>query len=322
MSGPVLLVGIRSEPPLAMVEAALTQLGEPYIVLNQREIARVGLEVSVVDGVVTGVLETEAGAVALESLSGVYTRVTDHHLLPELENLPAEHPLRAHADLVHDALAVFCETTPCRVVNRLSTQGSNASKPYQAQLIAHHFPVPETLVTNDPSAVLAFRERHGRLIFKSISGTRSIVQELRDGDIGRLPQLEACPSQFQQLIDGVDVRVHVIADGTAFGTRIASDAADWRYAHLHAMDAEMTTWPLDERLAERCLDLVLALGLEFAGVDLRMTPDGEMFCLEVNPSPAFSAFETATGQPISHALAAYLARPAQVSSARAATTTG
>ena len=47
--------------------------------------------------------------------------------------------------------------------------------------------------------------------------------------------------------------------------------------------------------------------LDFAGIDLRITPDGETYCFEVNPSPAYSAFEEATGQPISLALARYLA---------------
>jgi len=49
------------------------------------------------------------------------------------------------------------------------------------------------------------------------------------------------------------------------------------------------------------------MGLGFAGIDLRRTPDGELICFEVNPSPAFSYYEAQTGQPIAEALAAYLA---------------
>jgi glutathione synthase/RimK-type ligase-like ATP-grasp enzyme len=53
--------------------------------------------------------------------------------------------------------------------------------------------------------------------------------------------------------------------------------------------------------------LVRGLGLAFAGVDLRIGPDGEVTCFEVNPCPAFSYYEQQTGQPIAAAVAAYLA---------------
>jgi D-alanine-D-alanine ligase-like ATP-grasp enzyme len=44
-----------------------------------------------------------------------------------------------------------------------------------------------------------------------------------------------------------------------------------------------------------------------AGLDLKVTPEGEVFCFEVNPSPGFSYFEQATGQPIARAVARHLA---------------
>jgi D-alanine-D-alanine ligase-like ATP-grasp enzyme len=40
-----------------------------------------------------------------------------------------------------------------------------------------------------------------------------------------------------------------------------------------------------------------------AGVDLRLTPDGGWTCFEVNPSPGFLYYESATGQPITEAVA-------------------
>jgi len=53
--------------------------------------------------------------------------------------------------------------------------------------------------------------------------------------------------------------------------------------------------------------LAASLDLVVAGIDLRRTPDGEWYCFEVNPSPAFSYYESATHQPISAAIAALLA---------------
>lgn len=37
----------------------------------------------------------------------------------------------------------------------------------------------------------------GRLIYKSVSGTRSIVAELSDVHRGRLDDVSTCPTQFQ-----------------------------------------------------------------------------------------------------------------------------
>ena len=63
---------------------------------------------------------------------------------------------------------------------------------------------------------------------------------------------------------------------------------------------------LDSALAGKCRDLAHGLGLLAAGVDLRLTPDGEWFCFEVNPSPAFTYYESATGQPMAEAMAELL----------------
>jgi len=48
------------------------------------------------------------------------------------------------------------------------------------------------------------------------------------------------------------------------------------------------------------------MSLVLAGNDLRRTPDGQWFCFEVNPSPGFTYYEQATGQPIADAIASIL----------------
>lgn len=70
--------------------------------------------------------------------------------------------------------------------------------------------------------------------------------------------------------------------------------------------AAETTETLAADLAGRCVALARDLGLDFAGVDLKFTPDGQAFCFEVNPSPAFTYFETHTGQPIAEDVARHL----------------
>ena len=69
----------------------------------------------------------------------------------------------------------------------------------------------------------------------------------------------------------------------------------------------MRAYDLPAELARRCVQLSAALGLAFAGIDLRIAPDGDVVCFEVNPSPAYSYYEAHTEQPIAAAVARYLA---------------
>lgn len=203
-------------------------------------------------------------------------------------------------------------TTPARVVNRASAMASNGSKPYQAQLIARAgFAIPETLVTNDPELVRAFFSQHGRVVYKSVSGSRSVVQELTWDDFDRIEDIRWCPVQFQAYVAGVDVRVHVVGR-QIFATRVTSEATDYRYAGLDGgRSARLEATTLDDETAERCIDVTRELGLRFSGIDLRMTPEGEAVCFEVNPSPAYAYYEGHTGQPIAAAVARHLAGAAR-----------
>ena len=306
----ILLCGIPSESPLAMVAAALEAEGVPHRVLNQRRVAEYRIAFTIDAGGVDGSLTLGAETLRLSDIRGVYLRLMDDRLLPELAGLEEGHPARRHARGFHDALLRWSEVAPGCVVNRGEPQGSNSSKPYQAQLIARHgLLVPETLITNDPAQALEFRQRHGSVIYKSISGVRSIVTELTDADLDRLERIRWCPVQFQERIRGADLRVHVVG-GTAIATEIVSEAIDYRYARKQGMEARLRPAALPEDAAARCVALTAALGLEFAGIDLKRTEAGELYCLEVNPAPAFSYFEANTDQPIAATLTRHLARGA------------
>jgi len=68
---------------------------------------------------------------------------------------------------------------------------------------------------------------------------------------------------------------------------------------------------LSDDLVGQCVALATDLELPFAGIDLKITPAEEVDCFEVNPSPAYSCCESHTGQPISAAIARYLANGAR-----------
>lgn len=307
----VLLCGIPSEPPVAAVWRELHEAGAGPVTWNQRAFADVELELEVAGEEAGGRLEVAGEVHRLEDFSGLYLRTLPVAELPELEDRPPDDPARRRCAGLHRLLEAWAEVTPATVMNRPSASASNGSKPYQAGRIRRHgFSIPPTLVTSDPEEVRAFADSHGELIYKSVSGVRSVVSTLEDPGGERLERIRRCPTQFQERVEGTDVRVHVVrgpAGTDVFATEIRSGAVDYRYAARQGGDAELVARELDEGIGRRCRALAEDLGLALAGVDLRMAPDGEVFCFEVNPSPGFTYYQERTGQPIGRAVARRLA---------------
>jgi glutathione synthase/RimK-type ligase-like ATP-grasp enzyme len=245
----------------------------------------------------------------LADISGVYSRflpVENRTPLPGLIAAGSD-ALLAECDV---SLMTLLEDLPCPVVNRIGGGLANNSKPYQALLISRAgLRVPPTLVTSDPAAARAFHAEHGDVIYKSASGIRSIVRRLGPDQLARLERLDDGPAHFQAFVPGRNIRVHTVGE-QVFATRIDSDAVDYRYAHLDGLTARLEPVTLPAPLAAACLRLARAFDLLFAGIDLKETPAGDVYCFEVNPCPGFLYYERHTGQPISAALADLLQRSA------------
>ena len=126
-------------------------------------------------------------------------------------------------------------------------------------------------------------------------------------DLERLGSIRWCPTQFQEQIQGVDVRVHVVGD-EVFAALIRTSEVDYRYA-ARAPDGwtRIEATGLEAGVEDRCRVLTAELGLVLSGIDLRLCADGRVVCFEVNASPAFTYYE-AQSQPIAAAVARLLAR--------------
>jgi len=299
----ILLWGLPKDSPVAAVNAALARLGQPVLLLDQQDARGVELDLCV-DREVSGVLRLPQGECHLETMTAAYIRPYESSRLQAIHARSTT--VSSQAAAFDDALLSWCEVTPARVINRPSAMASNHSKPYQSSLIhGQGFDVPETLVTTDAAVLEAFWQRHGQIVYKSISGVRSIVTRLTPSHRERFANLAHCPTQFQQWIPGDDYRVHVAGDDV-FACRVTSSATDYRYPHSEEQAPEIQPCTLPADLADRCRRLAAALSLELVGIDLRRTPDGQWFCFEVNPSPGFTYYEQVTGQPIADAIARLL----------------
>jgi glutathione synthase/RimK-type ligase-like ATP-grasp enzyme len=305
----ILFCGIPSEPPLALAIKAAENYGIDHVIFNQRDMRFCDLYLEVKDGRAKGVLWAWEREWPLEHFTGVYSRLIDSSQLPENRTrrhiIPEPSPAEKSAFLI-EVLTEWMEVAECRVVNKASAMSSNVSKPYQTQLISKTgFLIPPTLITNDPDEVMEFVQLHGRVIYKSISSVRSIVQELSSARIHELRKIRHLPTQFQRYVPGVNVRVHVVGDAV-FATEVSSDAIDYRYAGRDGLDVAMRPIALSDETAQRCHTLARCLNLPFAGIDLKRTPENDYYCFEVNPSPAYSYYQEHTQQPIAQALVEYL----------------
>jgi len=172
--------------------------------------------------------------------------------------------------------------------------------------------VPETAITNDPEAVRTLLSEGRPVIYKRIGTAgwhNTATMPFGPGDLQRLGTLVRCPAIFQERIDArLDIRV------TAFGedlraVEIESQAGDgsldWRLDHT----VPFRPHDLERDTARRLTRVMGTLGLEFAAIDLRLTPEGEYVFLEVNPSGQFLFVELLAGLPLSTRMAEFLLEP-------------
>jgi hypothetical protein len=305
----IALWGLGSERTLTLVGRALGRLGAPTRLIDQADVLRTTVQLDV-DARVRGSVLTRDQAIELEAVTALYMRPYDSRRLPAVVGSGAADTAWQHAVTVDDALASWSEITPAFVVNRPGAMAGNGSKPYQLRQIAKlGFSVPETLVTTDPLEARAFWERHGMVIYKSVSGIRSRVSRLRPSDGARLDDVTSCPTQFQAFVAGREHRVHVVGS-EVFAVAVDCEADDYRYPG--GLPVELHACQLPGDVEDRCRRLARALGLPVAGIDLRHGHDGAWYCFEVNPSPAFAFYQETTGQPVADAIARLLATGASL----------
>ncbi|MGD8505069.1 MAG: ATP-grasp domain-containing protein [Candidatus Bathyarchaeota archaeon] len=298
-----LVCGIADEAPVAMLVQSLLRKGADFIALDQEKLAdQVQLRWQVTDRGIAGHLRVDGKAVEIKEICSVYHRfVKPEVLLSSGNSLQVVSKTRS---IMRSLMDLF-DILPVRVVNRRRPMMSNNSKPYQALLIRQSgFAIPETMITNNLQSLSEFAFSNSPLIYKSISSIRSIVGCLDEKSVKRIKSLRYLPTQFQHKIEGFNVRVHVIGK-RLFATQILTSATDYRYAVQEGTSLKFRPYELTIAMRKKCLKLAHICQLSFVGIDLIVNPD-KVYCLEVNPSPGYSYFQKATGQPISDALAEYL----------------
>lgn len=173
------------------------------------------------------------------------------------------------------------------------------------------FLIPDTLITNSPERARDFISPNGsgrKTICKAFSGTPQAWRETRVVGSEELEQLDLvrlAPVIFQRYVDGVDIRVTVVADHIfPAEIQIQGDySADFRmnYDHLQIRPTQLPP------ALEQCIrGLMQRLGLVYGALDFRRTADGDYFFLEINPAGQWLFIEQHTRQRITEAMASTL----------------
>ena len=175
--------------------------------------------------------------------------------------------------------------------------------------------VPDTLMTSDPGAGLAFIERHGigGTIHKIFAATHQVWREtrlVRVEDVALLESVRLAPVIFQERIPAVaDVRVTVVGDDVfpmAIDTRHTGYDVDFG---VNMERAPTSALALPEDVVDFLHRLMAELGIVYGAADFRLTPEGEYVFLEINPAREFLFVEQGAGHPITDAVAGWLAEP-------------
>jgi glutathione synthase/RimK-type ligase-like ATP-grasp enzyme len=300
----ILICGLLGDALIELMCARLNDLGYDYLFFDQLQFpGAYNLSWQFGRDGLSGFVSSPQRKVDLAEVTGVYARYVNHRggekderfSKHEREMILAEYQL---------SLMQLLDLLPCTVVNRARASVSNDSKVYQSFLAESvGLRTPRTLVTTDPDQAKMFYEACGRqVIYKSLSSVRSVVSPVVDADLSeRIRRVVNCPTQFQEVVEGIDIRVHTVGS-KVFATEIASDASDYRYAGRDGRSLSMRAIDLPPEIEKACLSMARSLGLVLSGVDLRRSPEGEYYCFEVNPSPGFIFYERMTGQPISEAV--------------------
>ncbi len=177
------------------------------------------------------------------------------------------------------------------IYNRPEYERAAAYKPYQLKLARDlGLPIPDTLITTSAEEARAFAARHRQVIYKAFSATNWRLLDTRPltaEDMDDLWRVQYAPVIFQEYLElGREYRVSLVEDECFAGEITLENPEaryDWRLDDTHGVVAA----ELPEEVRTKLQLLRKTLKLNSGGVDLRETPDGTIYFLEINPTGQF-----------------------------------
>ena len=215
----------------------------------------------------------------------------------------------------HEAVAGLWAALDLTWVNPPALDEAAHHKPYQLAVARQvGLPIPRTVITNDPVAAERLVSEIGpaRTVYKTFLASEDCWREtriVRPEEVPLLDRVRLAPVIFQEYVAAVaDIRVTVVGD-EIFATAVTP--APGGYTVDYRMDlggARFAPTSLAAETERKLRAFMERLGLVYGAIDLRRTTEGEEIFLEINPAGEWRFVEERSGQPITEAMAALLAR--------------
>lgn len=298
----ILLCGVADEPVTSKLLAHIIARKLDYVFLDERDLFKnIHLDMVISQNQIRGNIIFNKWKVPVNEIKGLYNR-----LWLSSERLQSVWP--DNKDMYHatKVLDFFINSFPGPVVNRPDSLISNGFKLNQyIKIIRNGFLMPFTFTTSHlETALRIIDNKPENWILKSNSGVRSKVRQVNSDDIRLWKKYKSIPPlQFQKLLKGYNIRVHVL-DDEVFACSIKTTEVDYRYGENKKF--EIITLP--EKIKQNCIKLTRDLRLSFSGIDLFFTTNNEWYCFEVNCTPGYSWYEDNAKLKISEALCKFLSR--------------
>lgn len=215
----------------------------------------------------------------------------------------------------HEAVAGLWTALDVTWVNPPDLDELAHHKPYQLAVAAKiGFPIPRTVITNDPDAArrLISELGPGRTVYKTFLASQQCWREtriMRPEEVGMLEQVKLAPVIFQEFVPATaDIRVTVVGS-KMFATAITASPRGYQPDYRVDLEgARFESTELPPETETKIAALMARLGLVYGAIDLRLTHDGRYVFLEVNPAGEWRFIEDRTGQRITDAMADLLIR--------------
>jgi hypothetical protein len=187
------------------------------------------------------------------------------------------------------------------------------------------FLLPDTMVTQEPSELTAFYEKHDRkVIVKPISNgyvergadqRDSLIYTNRvlDEHLKDLADLSHCPAFFQQFIEkSYDVRITTV-DGDIHAVALfAADKSGGQRCDIrrnNMLDVIYKQIELPERIRQAAASLLRHYNLRFSAIDMAVATSGEWYFFEVNPNGQWAWLDSSAGTRIGSSFVKSFSKP-------------
>lgn len=205
------------------------------------------------------------------------------------------------------------------------TRALEHNKAYQMSLASKcGLKIPRTIVSNSPDKLVDFSRSCGGIVaiktikqrvFKKADDTYDGIYTNKittDLLIEHREELAVCPVMLQEYIEkSIELRVTIVGNNIFTCAIHSQDSVktmdDWRKYDFDRVRHEQ--YDLPKQIEDKLLLFMKVCKLNFGAIDMILTPSGDYYFLEVNPSGQYGWIESLTGMPISKAIAETLTSP-------------